>query len=175
MPVLASMSQQSRHNLNAVRQQLQQLAALSSRLDAGSSLRADWRRRADELVENYLQALQQQPAGVRPRQRELTELAFSEQPQPSEELFALLQGCIAGDGLRHGRGRPVDFIPGSGNYAAALGDYLAAATNRYTGARFAAPPSTAGCNTGRRRGLLDLYPIAGQIGDATGGNRTKQP
>lgn len=139
MPVLAGMNRQSGQNLDALRQQLQQLAALSSRLDAGTAQRADWRRRADELVENYLQTLRQQPTGVRPRQRELTELSFSEQPQPPAELFALLQSCLADDGLRHGSGRLFGFIPGSGSYAAALGDYLAAATNRYTGARFAAP------------------------------------
>jgi len=133
------MNRPAQPELARLQQRLQQLAASSGRLDATPAQRMDWRQRADALVETYLLALQQQPGGVRPRQREAEPLEFTEQPQQADKLFAVLRNCLADDGLRHGSGRLFGFIPGSGNYAAALGDYLAAASNRYTGARFAAP------------------------------------
>ncbi|GAB4114545.1 MAG: aminotransferase class I/II-fold pyridoxal phosphate-dependent enzyme [Wenzhouxiangellaceae bacterium] len=130
-------------NLHQLCLKLQQLAEQSSRLQATPTQRADWQQRAEHLVTGYLDDLETRPGNVRPRQRRQVVSGFSEHAQEPTEVFGQLQDCLAADGLRHGSGRLFGFIPGSGNYAGALGDYLAAATNRYTGARFAAPQAAA--------------------------------
>lgn len=118
---------------------LTELQEHSRALDASASQRGDWRQHAERLAGSYLDRVQADPAPARERCRPAETLQFKEDPTAVSEVFAHLETCIARDGLRAGSGRLFGFIPGSGMYASALGDYLAAVTNRYTGANFAAP------------------------------------
>lgn len=121
---------------------LERLALLqhhAGALDADAPRRGDWMQRAERLARDYLDSVQARPAPARQRSVPVREYPFREEAAPASEVFAHLETCIARDGLRAGSGRLFGFIPGSGMYASALGDYLAAVTNRYTGANFAAP------------------------------------
>lgn len=55
------------------------------------------------------------------------------------ELLRLLEECVDTPGLNPASGGHLAYIPGGGIYVSALGDYLAAVTNRYAGVRFASP------------------------------------
>ncbi len=55
------------------------------------------------------------------------------------ELLALLRENVDSIGLNTKSGRHLGYIPGGGLYHSALGDYLAAALNRYAGLFFACP------------------------------------
>lgn len=111
----------------------------ASVLDTAESERCDWMQRAESIAGNYLDSVRANPAPARERRIPDRERLFCEEATPATEVFEHLESCIAHDGLRAGSGRLFGFIPGSGMYASALGDYLAAITNRYTGANFAAP------------------------------------
>jgi len=64
---------------------------------------------------------------------------FEEQP---EELAAVLEAFDSGvnhEGINPASGGHMGYIPGGGIYPAALGDFLADVTNRYSGVSFASP------------------------------------
>jgi glutamate/tyrosine decarboxylase-like PLP-dependent enzyme len=64
---------------------------------------------------------------------------FADEPTDIEELLAILDECVEAPGVNPSSGRFLGYIPGGGLYYSALGDYLAALTNRYAGVRFAGP------------------------------------
>lgn len=71
--------------------------------------------------------------------RALREAPFAEEGAPVEPILALLRSAVDTPGLNPASGGHLGYIPGGGLYASALGDYLAAVTNRYAGIRFASP------------------------------------
>ncbi len=66
-------------------------------------------------------------------------LEFDEQPSPIDDCLELLGRHVEPSGLHIGSGRFFAYIPSGGLYYSALGDFLAAVNNRYTGVGSAAP------------------------------------
>jgi len=64
---------------------------------------------------------------------------IGEEPAPIERLLDLVGGSIDRPGLNPASGGHLAYIPGGGLYHSALGDYMAAITNRYAGAYFGGP------------------------------------
>lgn len=64
---------------------------------------------------------------------------ISEDPIPIEEALTLLGQNVDTQGLNPASAGHLGYIPGGGLYYSALGDYLAAITNRYAGVFFASP------------------------------------
>ncbi len=56
-----------------------------------------------------------------------------------DELLKLVKDRVVDTGLNPASGGHLGYIPGGGIYSAALGDYLAAVTNRYAGVFYASP------------------------------------
>ena len=71
--------------------------------------------------------------------RELLELGIPEQPQAVARVLDLVEREIDGPGLLPAHGGHMGYIAGGGIYAGALGDWLAAVTNRYSGVFYAGP------------------------------------
>ena len=71
--------------------------------------------------------------------QELLEMGVPDEPQAIEGVLDLVAREIDGPGLRAAHGGHLGYIPGGGIYAGALGDYLAALTNRYAGVFYAGP------------------------------------
>lgn len=95
-----------------------------------------------QLARAYHDALPNKPVRSTPPEEQAkapTNNLFTEQAQPPSEVFAEVEQRVCETGIRFGSSRMLAFIPGSGLYASALGDYLAAVTNRYVGASYAAP------------------------------------
>jgi len=120
------------------------LAALEVRaaaLHPTAEERADLLTAVNERAEDYLTRLDTMPAYTRPDPADLAVLdePFGEEPAPVDGILAAYARGVEGPGVNETVGRFFGFIPGSGLYAAALGDYLAAVTNPYAGVTYAGP------------------------------------
>lgn len=67
------------------------------------------------------------------------EILINEQSNTIEELLNLLEERVDKPGLNPQSAGHLGYIPGSGLYASALGDFIAATTNRYAGVFYASP------------------------------------
>lgn len=70
---------------------------------------------------------------------ELLALGIPEAPTDLERVLDLVAREIDGPGLQPASGGHLGYIAGGGIYPGALGDYLAAVTNRYAGVHYAGP------------------------------------
>ena len=71
--------------------------------------------------------------------RGVYELPFEEQPKSFDDILDVLKSEVDTPGLNPASGKHAGYIPGGGLYPSAIGDYLAAVTNRYTGVFFSSP------------------------------------
>ncbi len=120
------------------------LAALEVRaaaLHPTAEERADLLTAVSERAEDYLTRLDTMPAYTRPDPAALAVLdePFGDEPVPVDHVLAAYARGVERPGVNETVGRFFGFIPGSGLYAAALGDYLAAVTNPYAGVTYAGP------------------------------------
>ncbi len=69
----------------------------------------------------------------------IRDMEVRDEPRPVEELLDLIDASVVETGLKPAHGGHLGYIPGGGLYAAALGDYLAAVTNEFSGVRFTGP------------------------------------
>ena len=69
----------------------------------------------------------------------LEKLPFQEDPRSLETLLEAVHAGVNSTGINPASGGHFGYVPGGGLFHAALGDYLAAATNRYAGIFFANP------------------------------------
>lgn len=74
-----------------------------------------------------------------PRAAAALAAGLSEEPAAIGELLEAIGEGVDRVGVNESAGHFFGFIPGSGLYTGALGDYLAAVTNRYTGVTYAGP------------------------------------
>lgn len=122
-------------------ERLDALEAAAGALHPGPGERADMLAAVAAQAEAFLDRLDSMPAYVSPERGELAALdePFGEEPGELADALELYAGAVQEPGLHEVVGRFFGFIPGSGVYPAALGDYLAAVTNPYAGVSFAAP------------------------------------
>ena len=124
------------------RQRALHLEARARLLEPDAPVRRQWLRAAADYAEAWLERLPELPGYV--PDDESAAAALSARPIPEEPvgidrvLMALGQG-VDRVGVNESAGHFFGYIPGSGTYPGALGDYLAAVTNRYVGVRAAGP------------------------------------
>ncbi|HEY3270556.1 MAG TPA: aminotransferase class V-fold PLP-dependent enzyme [Geothrix sp.] len=120
---------------------LKDLEVQSRRLDPGAGERAPLWEAARGYGETFLQALPEGPAFVlkdRPGAG-LAEFSIPEAGRPFPSILDALAEHVDGVGANGASGRHLAFIPPSSLFAGALGDLLAALTNRYAAYFFAGP------------------------------------
>ena len=120
---------------------LKDLEAQSRRLDPGAEDRAALWDASRAYGEAFLQALPEAPAFVlkdRPGAG-LGEFPILEAGRPFPSILDTLAEHVDGVGANGASGRHLAFIPPSSLFAGALGDLLAAITNRYAAYFFAGP------------------------------------
>jgi aromatic-L-amino-acid decarboxylase len=123
---------------------VERLAALEREartLEPGGDERDAWLGGVRAFAEDFLQSLPARPAydDVEGPGRPLDELAIRDTPTPLSDLLETYSRQALSVHLNPASPRFFGYIPGGGLYAAALGDYLAAVTNRYAGVFFASP------------------------------------
>jgi len=92
---------------------------------------------ADQLLDGLAaRRVWSEGAGARD---ELVAQGFPEEPADLETVMDLVEREIDGPGLQAASGGHLGYIAGGGIYPGALGDYLAAVTNRFSGVHYAGP------------------------------------
>jgi len=125
--------------------QIRDLEPLVRRLDPGQPERAALARLAFGYADRFLDGLVEAPAyvaGPGPP-RSVPELLPVDEPADPAQLLAFLRKHVDGPGINPASGGHLGYIPGGGLWAGAIGDFLAAATNRYPGVTFASPGAVA--------------------------------
>ena len=120
---------------------LAQLEEQARILDPEGTARMDAARSVMEHVEAYLEGLSVAPAYTRSEGMAgaLLESPLSEKGVGLEACLGLVRRFVDHEGISTTSGRFTGYIPGGGLYHAALGDYMAAVSNRYAGVFFASP------------------------------------
>ena len=114
---------------------------ISRSLEPESGQRRVLADRAFRYAERFLETIDSTPA-FRSSMKESSALKddpISEAPSSIESLLNQIREQVDGPGLNPASGGDLGYIPGGGIYPSALGDYLAAVTNRYAGIAFASP------------------------------------
>jgi len=153
-----------------IENELARLEPIARQLEPDSGQRA----RANQLVMDYANGFLQQLPGLKTFQPDsganlLQGMPVSEQPYSMEQVLETLAGDVDFDGINPASGGHLGYIPGGGQYYAALGDYLADVFNRYAGVSYASPGAVQ-LEKSLIRWMGDLvgYP-AGAAGDLTSG------
>ncbi len=110
-------------------------------LEETPAQRKDLNDRVLAFADNFLDELADRPVWANgPGARdELLALGIPEQPADLDGVMDLVVREIDGAGLQPASGGHLGYIPGGGIYPGALGDYIAAITNRYAGVHYASP------------------------------------
>jgi glutamate/tyrosine decarboxylase-like PLP-dependent enzyme len=118
-----------------------QLEGAARLLDPDAAQRDTLLKQVIVYAHNYLEEIASAPVySVRADSgRALYEFPITEEGIDIDETLALLKENIDSTGINPTSGRFLGYIPGGGLFHSALGDYLAAITNRYAGLFFASP------------------------------------
>jgi glutamate/tyrosine decarboxylase-like PLP-dependent enzyme len=93
---------------------------------------------ANELMQNFLTTIDEDTAfSNNPSQKE--KFVISEKGEDLEKSLATIKSEVLDNGIRAASGGHLGYIPGGGLYTAALGDYIAAVSNAYSGMYYASP------------------------------------
>lgn len=89
--------------------------------------------------QQFLNELPQKKAFDENDRKDILEHGIEEQAEDLNKLLRALNNDVDSPGLNPASGAHLGYIPGGGLYPSALGDYLAAVTNRYAGVFFSSP------------------------------------
>jgi len=151
-------------------QQLSRLEATARQLEPDAAQREAVNRQVLDYADAFLAEL----PGLKTFRPDvagdlLRALPIAEQPRDLAQLLAALRGDVDDPGINPASGGHLGYIPGGGQYYAALGDYLADVFNRYAGVAYASPGAVQ-LEKSLIRWMADLvgYPAAA-AGDLTSG------
>ena len=132
------------HKILSFRDRLLELQHDAARLESDAGSRAEQLAQVTRHAETFLTELPSFPVylppGDRPSAKEAMKLAA--EPARMEDALDILKTHVERTGHNLGSSRFFAYIPSGGLYEAALADYLAAVTNRFSGVGYAAPGAT---------------------------------
>jgi len=120
---------------------IRQLERAAQPLDPGANRRKKLRALIFAAAERFLRRIDSQRAFVETESRGsgLLDLPISEHPRDAATLLGVLEREVIQPGGHPASPGYLAYIPGGGLYQSALGDYLAAVTDKYAGVFFAGP------------------------------------
>lgn len=128
-------------NLEALEAKLAELEVVARQLEEPAETRRAWTGRVVEFTHTMVDGLETRKAwdleGGAPD--ELFGLGVPDGPTDIERVMDIVEREIDGPGLQPASGGHLGYIPGGGVFPGALGDLIAAATNRYSGVSYAGP------------------------------------
>jgi len=127
--------------IEALRAELTALAAAAAPLDPDSGEREALMGLAFGHAQNFLEGLAEGPSN-RDRSEAFAlrlEPEFPEEGRAAREALDFVAACVDAPGITTASPRFMGYIPGGGLFQSALGDFLAAASNKYAGFASAAP------------------------------------
>lgn len=121
--------------------EIKSLAKTAKRLESSRTTRSQWNKAVQDHADGFLDDFNTKTTyQVSDSMGEgLYELPITEEGTPIQEVLASLRENVDRPGLNPASGGHFGYIPGGGVFTTALGDYLAAATNRYAGIFFGCP------------------------------------
>ncbi|HUF08282.1 MAG TPA: aminotransferase class V-fold PLP-dependent enzyme [Rhodothermales bacterium] len=123
---------------------LPQLERESRRLDPGSEERSRLTDAVFAYASRYLDSIPNAPAYFQRSDRGVgvLETPISEEGVGIDRVLSILDEHVDSVGINTTSGRFLGYIPGGGLFYSALGDFLAAVSNRYASVFFASPGAT---------------------------------
>lgn len=122
-----------------MRDQILKLQEASAALEPNAQTRAAWTGAVHKYAEEFIDQIDQLNAYDPGDGKEVLDLPFGEKGHAMEDILQTLKKGMDRAGINPASGGHLGYIPGGGIYPSALGDYLAAVTNRYAGIFFANP------------------------------------
>jgi aromatic-L-amino-acid decarboxylase len=125
----------------ALRAEIEALAAEAAPLEPDAGERGAMLAQAFDHAQAFWEGLADGPSNVAREQvfDERLEPEFTEAGRDAENVLAYLGRCVDAPGFTTASPRFMGYIPGGGLFHSALGDFLAAASNKYAGFASAAP------------------------------------
>ncbi len=122
-------------------EKIKALEAISSQLEPSTEQRKQWNAAVQNYADQFLDDFNTHTSYVVSKDmgKPISEVTFTEQAKPIETLLALLKEHVDTPNLNPASGGHFGYIPGGGLFTTALGDYLAAVTNRYAGIFYGSP------------------------------------
>ncbi|MCB0589358.1 MAG: aminotransferase class V-fold PLP-dependent enzyme [Phaeodactylibacter sp.] len=118
---------------------IEHLELLARQLEPSPEQRNRWNAAARAYADAFLNQIETLNAFDQPPEDGSLSLPFGEEGKPMERLLAEIGAKVDRAGINPASGGHLGYVPGGGVFPAALGDYLAAVTNRYSGIFFANP------------------------------------
>lgn len=114
---------------------------LTRALEESEEERSVLAKKIFDFGEHFIGSLQQQNAynsyEASPLKKNI--FAIDRELSKIDDILEILNESLIKPGLNTATGRNMGYIPGGGLYSAALGDYIAAVTNKYAGVHYASP------------------------------------
>lgn len=122
-------------------QRIKALDQASRLLDPGPEERQAMNEKVLAEAETFLIDIEERPSFIKSPEasKEILAEPFSEESVDLSETLALYDRAVNRTGINPASGGHLGYIPGGGIYTSALGDYIAAYTNRYAGIFFGNP------------------------------------
>jgi len=120
---------------------IKQLQRIAGKLEPPTEDRTHLNRVVQEYADNFLDDFNQKTTFVISEEmgKAIYNFPIEESGKPVEDVLQCLKDNVDTPNLNPASGGHFGYIPGGGVFTTALGDYLAAVTNRYTGIFFACP------------------------------------
>ena len=127
-----------------IRTKLKGLQRVAEQLEFDASQRTAQLHAVERYTEAFLEELDTRPVYMPdvPDPEAAQALQLEEEPVGIDTALTLLKQHVDNSGFNNGSRRFLAFIPNGGLYSSALGDFVAAVTNRYAGVQFPAPGVT---------------------------------
>ncbi|MCW8846210.1 MAG: aminotransferase class I/II-fold pyridoxal phosphate-dependent enzyme [Gammaproteobacteria bacterium] len=126
--------------MRELEQELARLETVARRLEPETGSRRHHNQQVLDYADDFLETLpglktfRSMPCGAL-----LAAMPVTEQPYSMEQVLQALARDVDTPGINPASGGHLGYIPGGGQYYAALGDYLADVFNRYAGVAYASP------------------------------------
>ncbi len=118
---------------------IKQLEQSARRLEPGQEQRNQWNAGIQQYADNFINRIEELNAYDEPPQDGQLSLPIEEEGKPLEVLLEGIRSKVDRAGINPASGGHLGYVPGGGIFPTAMGDYLAAITNRYAGLFYANP------------------------------------
>ncbi|MBT8219825.1 MAG: amino acid decarboxylase [Bacteroidia bacterium] len=121
--------------------EIRDLEKQSRKLEPTIEKRTLWNQKVQAYADHFLDDFNHHHTFVESKDpgKQIFDFPIEEQGKPIEPVLKCLRENVDTPHINPASGGHFGYIPGGGVYMTALGDYLAAVTNRYTGIFFACP------------------------------------
>ena len=124
-----------------MRNRILELEKIASELEPSTEKRTQWNEGIQHYANDFLDTLEEVPCYIKTENpgAGLPELELEQNGKELSTVLSLLKKEVDTPALNPASGGHFGYIPGGGIFPTAMGDYLAAITNRYAGIYFANP------------------------------------